>query len=136
MLILCQITWSLSKQELLFSDFCEDSDNIEEGAEYNKVLCKQHHEALTPLLICYMDTNCFLTHPVYYKAIQVFALCIIWTLSLCLNLNICGLLFTFSKSFLCLLLCSSSWNTQLRHTPSSCRVMTHLRTKMKHSSTN
>ncbi len=33
-----QINWSLSKQELLFSDFCEDSDNIEEGAEYNKVL--------------------------------------------------------------------------------------------------
>lgn len=36
-LILHQIKWSLSKQELLFSDFCEDSDNIEEGAEYNKV---------------------------------------------------------------------------------------------------
>ena len=34
----CQINWSLGKQELLFSDFCEDSDNIEEGAEYNKVL--------------------------------------------------------------------------------------------------
>lgn len=34
---LCQIKWSLSKQELLFSDFCEDSDNIEDGAEYNKV---------------------------------------------------------------------------------------------------
>ena len=32
-----QINWSLSKQELLFSDFCEDSDNIEEGADYNKV---------------------------------------------------------------------------------------------------
>lgn len=32
-----QIKWSLSKQELLFSDFCEDSDNIEEGPEYNKV---------------------------------------------------------------------------------------------------
>ncbi|CAB1423580.1 unnamed protein product [Pleuronectes platessa] len=26
-----------SKQELLFSDFCEDSDNIEEGADYNKL---------------------------------------------------------------------------------------------------
>lgn len=37
MFILHQIQWSLSKQELLFSDFCEDSDNIEEGAEYNKV---------------------------------------------------------------------------------------------------
>lgn len=37
MFILHQIKWSLSKQELLFSDFCEDSDNIEEGAEYNKV---------------------------------------------------------------------------------------------------
>lgn len=35
--VLYQIKWSLSKQELLFSDFCEDSDNIEEGAEYNKV---------------------------------------------------------------------------------------------------
>lgn len=34
----CQINWSLGKQELLFSDFCEDSDNIEEGADYNKVL--------------------------------------------------------------------------------------------------
>lgn len=40
----CQINWNLSKQELLFSDFCEDSDNIEEGAEYNKVVWppKQH----------------------------------------------------------------------------------------------
>lgn len=40
-LIVCvsyQIKWSSSKQELLFTDFCEDSDNIEEGAEYNKVL--------------------------------------------------------------------------------------------------
>lgn len=36
--VLHQIKWSLSKQELLFSDFCEDTDNIEEGAEYNKVL--------------------------------------------------------------------------------------------------
>lgn len=33
----CQINWSLNKQELLFSDFCEDSNNIEEGPEYNKV---------------------------------------------------------------------------------------------------
>ncbi|XP_029366978.1 kinetochore protein NDC80 homolog isoform X1 [Echeneis naucrates] len=32
-----KINWSLSKQELLFSDFCEDGDNIEEGAEYNKL---------------------------------------------------------------------------------------------------
>lgn len=32
-----KINWSLSKQELLFSDFCEDRDNIEEGAEYNKL---------------------------------------------------------------------------------------------------
>ncbi|KAM6930905.1 kinetochore protein NDC80 homolog [Xenentodon cancila] len=32
-----KINWSLSKQELLFSDFCEDSDNIEEGPEYNKL---------------------------------------------------------------------------------------------------
>ncbi|XP_051277582.1 kinetochore protein NDC80 homolog [Dicentrarchus labrax] len=32
-----KINWSLSKQELLFSDFGEDSDNIEEGAEYNKL---------------------------------------------------------------------------------------------------
>lgn len=32
-----KISWSLSKQELLFTDFCEDSDNIEEGAQYNKL---------------------------------------------------------------------------------------------------
>ncbi|XP_060927670.1 kinetochore protein NDC80 homolog isoform X2 [Limanda limanda] len=32
-----KINTSLSKQELLFSDFCEDSDNIEEGADYNKL---------------------------------------------------------------------------------------------------
>ncbi|KAM3610207.1 uncharacterized protein V6R79_000677 [Siganus canaliculatus] len=32
-----KIKWSLCKQELLFSDFCEDSGNIEEGAEYNKL---------------------------------------------------------------------------------------------------
>ncbi|XP_030593840.1 kinetochore protein NDC80 homolog [Archocentrus centrarchus] len=32
-----KINWSLSKQELLFSDSCEDGDNIEEGAEYNKL---------------------------------------------------------------------------------------------------
>uniref|UniRef100_A0A3Q0R9T2 Kinetochore protein NDC80 n=1 Tax=Amphilophus citrinellus TaxID=61819 RepID=A0A3Q0R9T2_AMPCI len=32
-----KINWSLSKQKLLFSDFCEDGDNIEEGAEYNKL---------------------------------------------------------------------------------------------------
>lgn len=32
------ITWYLSKQELLFSDFCEDEDNIEDGAEYNKLV--------------------------------------------------------------------------------------------------
>ncbi|KAM8759559.1 kinetochore protein NDC80 homolog isoform 1-T1 [Acanthopagrus schlegelii] len=32
-----KIKWSSSKQELLFTDFCEDSDNIEEGAEYNKL---------------------------------------------------------------------------------------------------
>lgn len=32
-----KIKWSLCKQELLFSDFCEGSDNIEEGAEYNKL---------------------------------------------------------------------------------------------------
>ncbi len=35
---MCQINWSLSKEELLFSDLCEDGDNIEDGAEYNKVL--------------------------------------------------------------------------------------------------
>lgn len=33
----CQMSWSFSKQDLLFSDFCEDSDNIEEGPELNKV---------------------------------------------------------------------------------------------------
>ncbi|XP_061586004.1 kinetochore protein NDC80 homolog isoform X2 [Cololabis saira] len=32
-----KIYWSLNKQELLFSDFCEESDNIEEGVEYNKL---------------------------------------------------------------------------------------------------
>ncbi|XP_024131953.1 kinetochore protein NDC80 homolog [Oryzias melastigma] len=32
-----KINWSLNKQELLFSDFCEDSNNIEEGPEYNKL---------------------------------------------------------------------------------------------------
>ncbi|KAM4745073.1 kinetochore protein NDC80 homolog isoform 1-T1 [Anableps anableps] len=32
-----KINWSLSKQELLLSDFCEDTANIEEGAEYNKL---------------------------------------------------------------------------------------------------
>lgn len=32
-----KIKWSLSKQELLFSDFSEDGGNIEEGAEYNKL---------------------------------------------------------------------------------------------------
>ncbi|KAK7886929.1 hypothetical protein WMY93_026550 [Mugilogobius chulae] len=32
-----KITQSLSKQELLFSDFCEDDRNIEEGVEYNRL---------------------------------------------------------------------------------------------------
>uniref|UniRef100_H2LLG9 Kinetochore protein NDC80 n=1 Tax=Oryzias latipes TaxID=8090 RepID=H2LLG9_ORYLA len=32
-----KINWSLNKQELLFSDFCEDGNNIEEGPEYNKL---------------------------------------------------------------------------------------------------
>ncbi|KAG7490903.1 hypothetical protein JOB18_044267 [Solea senegalensis] len=32
-----KIFWSFSKQDLLFSDFCADDDNIEEGAEYNKL---------------------------------------------------------------------------------------------------
>lgn len=32
-----KITCSLSKQELLFTDFCEDDDNIEDGVEYNKL---------------------------------------------------------------------------------------------------
>ncbi|MEQ2250642.1 hypothetical protein ILYODFUR_003037 [Ilyodon furcidens] len=31
------ISWSLSKQELLLSEFCEEADIIEEGAEYNKL---------------------------------------------------------------------------------------------------
>lgn len=34
---LFQIYCSSSKQDLLFTDFCEDSDDIEEGADYNKV---------------------------------------------------------------------------------------------------
>ncbi|KAI3372804.1 hypothetical protein L3Q82_023264, partial [Scortum barcoo] len=32
-----KINWSLSKEELLFSDLCEDGDNIEDGAEYNRL---------------------------------------------------------------------------------------------------
>uniref|UniRef100_A0A8C5H921 Kinetochore protein NDC80 n=1 Tax=Gouania willdenowi TaxID=441366 RepID=A0A8C5H921_GOUWI len=32
-----KVNWSLHKQELLFSDFSGDSDNIEEGPEYNKL---------------------------------------------------------------------------------------------------
>ncbi|XP_068559668.1 kinetochore protein NDC80 homolog [Cebidichthys violaceus] len=40
-----KINWCLRKQELLFSDFCEDSDNIEEGAEYNKLLVDYTAEA-------------------------------------------------------------------------------------------
>ncbi|MEQ2170510.1 hypothetical protein GOODEAATRI_000885 [Goodea atripinnis] len=31
------ISWSLNKQELLLSEFCEEADIIEEGAEYNKL---------------------------------------------------------------------------------------------------
>uniref|UniRef100_UPI0037E8B14C kinetochore protein NDC80 homolog n=1 Tax=Semicossyphus pulcher TaxID=241346 RepID=UPI0037E8B14C len=33
-----KINWSLSRQELLFSDFSEDGDNLEEGSDYNKLL--------------------------------------------------------------------------------------------------
>lgn len=85
---MCQINWSLSKQELLFSDFCEDSDNIEEGAEYNKVLCllqNMSRGCTVHLLLesntrpsCYMITNSlgFFTDKVYYKVIQVFSRCI------------------------------------------------------------
>ncbi|KAM4577400.1 kinetochore protein NDC80 homolog [Odontesthes bonariensis] len=32
-----KINWSLSRQDLLFSDFGEDNDNVEEGVEYNKL---------------------------------------------------------------------------------------------------
>uniref|UniRef100_A0A1A7XFQ4 Kinetochore protein NDC80 n=2 Tax=Iconisemion striatum TaxID=60296 RepID=A0A1A7XFQ4_9TELE len=32
-----KINWSLNKQDLLFTDFCEENINIEEGAEYNKL---------------------------------------------------------------------------------------------------
>uniref|UniRef100_A0A1A8PPY8 Kinetochore protein NDC80 n=1 Tax=Nothobranchius rachovii TaxID=451742 RepID=A0A1A8PPY8_9TELE len=32
-----KINLSLGKQDLLLTDFCEESDNIEEGAEYNKL---------------------------------------------------------------------------------------------------
>ncbi|KAL3975751.1 hypothetical protein ACER0C_021637 [Sarotherodon galilaeus] len=32
-----KINWSLNKPKLLFSDFCEDGENIEEGAEFNKL---------------------------------------------------------------------------------------------------
>ncbi|XP_017269183.1 kinetochore protein NDC80 homolog isoform X2 [Kryptolebias marmoratus] len=32
-----KIQWSLSRQELLFSETCEDGNNIEEGAEYSKL---------------------------------------------------------------------------------------------------
>lgn len=45
-----KINWSLSKQELLFSEFCEDSDNIEEGAEYNKLLLEYTAEAYSKFM--------------------------------------------------------------------------------------
>lgn len=44
------ITWHLSKQELLFSDFCDDKDNIEEGAEYNKLLQDYTAEAYSKFM--------------------------------------------------------------------------------------
>ncbi|XP_029960827.1 kinetochore protein NDC80 homolog [Salarias fasciatus] len=34
-----KVKWSLSKQDLLLSDFGEDGDSIEEGADYNKLFC-------------------------------------------------------------------------------------------------
>ncbi|TKS78612.1 Kinetochore protein NDC80 -like protein [Collichthys lucidus] len=45
-----KITWSLSKQELLFSDFCEDGDNIEEGAEYNKLFLEYTAETYSKFM--------------------------------------------------------------------------------------
>ncbi|KAE8292109.1 Kinetochore protein NDC80-like protein [Larimichthys crocea] len=45
-----KITWSLSKQELLFSDFCEDSDNIEEGADYNKLFLEYTAETYSKFM--------------------------------------------------------------------------------------
>ncbi|XP_037337790.2 kinetochore protein NDC80 homolog isoform X2 [Pungitius pungitius] len=45
-----KINWSLSKQELLFSEFCEDSDNIEEGTEYNKLLLEYTAEAYSKFM--------------------------------------------------------------------------------------
>ncbi|TNN80635.1 Kinetochore protein NDC80 [Liparis tanakae] len=44
------ITWYLSKQELLFSDFCEDKDNIEDGAEYNKLVQDYTAEAYSKFM--------------------------------------------------------------------------------------
>ncbi|KAL7391452.1 hypothetical protein ABVT39_009460 [Epinephelus coioides] len=45
-----KINWSLSKQNLLLSDFCEDSDDIEEGAEYNKLLLDYTAEAYSKFM--------------------------------------------------------------------------------------
>ncbi|KAM6943866.1 kinetochore protein NDC80 homolog [Lycodopsis pacificus] len=39
-----KIYWCLRKQELMFRDCSEDSDNIEEGAEYNKLLMDYNAE--------------------------------------------------------------------------------------------
>ncbi|XP_034548550.1 kinetochore protein NDC80 homolog isoform X2 [Notolabrus celidotus] len=46
-----KINWSLSRQELLFSDFCEDGDNIEEGAEYNKLFLDYTAETYSKFML-------------------------------------------------------------------------------------
>lgn len=53
-----QIKWSLSQQEVLFSDFCENSDNIEEGAEYNKVFYPASTNITASILSCSCETQC------------------------------------------------------------------------------
>ncbi|XP_059193190.1 kinetochore protein NDC80 homolog [Centropristis striata] len=45
-----KINWALSKQDLLFTDFCEDADNIEEGGEYNKLLLDYTAEAYSKFM--------------------------------------------------------------------------------------
>lgn len=58
MFTLHQIKWSLSQQEVLFSDFCENSDNIEEGAEYNKVFYPTSMDITALILSCSCETQC------------------------------------------------------------------------------
>ncbi|XP_072243926.1 kinetochore protein NDC80 homolog [Leuresthes tenuis] len=45
-----KINWSLSRQDLLFSDFGEDNDNIEEGVEYNKLFLEYTAETYSKFM--------------------------------------------------------------------------------------